>query len=178
MRIGQRRRAHSLFGSFVGDAGDVDKDGTPDLVLGDPSVSERVLARFWVASGKTGATLRSVTLPNDAPLPPTGRVVFVRVHGSANFDGDSTPDMLVSTQPYPRDMEGAVFLVSGKTAEIPLRRVPMRGSFGTDWAQLVGDFDHDEITDFGTLEFDAVYDRPSSCSFIRELPERFSGVVR
>lgn len=142
------------FGNVVGEAGDVDGDHVPDVVVGDTDFeSEKIFARFWIISGSTGAVLCSFALPNDHPLPGE-HGSSLRVHGGVDVDKDGVPDLLIAAQPYTRWLQGSVFLVSGKSGSI-LCAIAAWGSQGnTDWARFVEDIDGDGIPDVGVLDLD------------------------
>jgi hypothetical protein len=60
---------HDLFGASVDSAGDVDRDGVPDLWVGDPSLygpTGRALGKAWCVSGKDGSTLLRIDAPAGA----------------------------------------------------------------------------------------------------------------
>src|SRR5262245_49518994 len=100
--------AHSTFGCIVGAAGDIDLDGTPDIVVGENGFG---LPEFWIVSGKDGSTLRHFKLGVDTS-------VGARVEGGVDVDGDGVPDLLIAAQPYGRNTTGTLHLVSGKTCRV------------------------------------------------------------
>jgi hypothetical protein len=143
------------FGNVVGEAGDIDGDHVPDVVVGDTDFeSEKMLARFWILSGATGAVLRSIPLSSAQPVA-EGNGASFRVHGGADVDRDGIPDLLIARQPFQRWGEGCVFLASAKTGSI-LRTIATRGSRSDngDWARFVEDLDGDGVPDVGVLELD------------------------
>ena len=142
------------FGNVVGEVGDVDGDHVPDIVVGDTDFeSDKILARFWILSGSTGAVLCSFALPNEHPVPGE-HGGSIRVHGGVDVDKDGVPDLLIAAQPYTRWLQGSVFLVSGKSGSI-LCAIAAWGSQGdTDWARFVEDIDGDGIPDVGVLDLD------------------------
>jgi hypothetical protein len=142
------------FGNVVGEAGDVDGDRVPDVVVGDTDFESEILGRFWILSGATGAVLHSIALPSAQPCV-EGYGCSFRVHGGSDVDRDGVPDLLIAAQPRESWGEGCVFLVSGKTGSI-LRTIATRGarSENGDWARFVEDLDGDGVPDVGVLELD------------------------
>ena len=138
-------RGFQYFGSIVGRAGDVDLDGTPDIVLGDSGFEEdAVLPAVWIVSGKDGSVLRSARFP-------TQRYPQIVVEGDADIDGDRVPDLLVAFQGRGAD-SNAIYLLSGRTGEI-LHRIEgcERGPCSTEWVHFVGDRDRDGLPDVAVL---------------------------
>jgi hypothetical protein len=154
-QIAANQDGYPNFGNVVGEVGDVDGDHVPDIVVGDTGFeSEKILARFWIVSGATGAVLCAFPLPSELRVP-EGYGCELRVHGGADVDKDGVPDLLIAAQPGMYWSEGYVFLVSGKSGSI-LCTIRTRGarSPNGDWARFVEDLDGDGIRDIGVLELD------------------------
>jgi len=103
------------FGWSVADAGDLDKDGASDILVGAPySAGEKtpVQGRVYAFSGKTGKLLLTM---ND-PRPHPGAVFGWRVVAAGDTNKDGIPDILVGA-PY-KDIadiraQGEAFVFSG-----------------------------------------------------------------
>jgi hypothetical protein len=157
----------------VGKACDVNGDGIPDLLLGDPGwEQEKIVPAFWIVSGKDGSVLHTFTLPEEQSSH------FV-VDGGVDLDADGVPDLVIAAHPLSRERKngGGLYFVSGKSGTT-LHRTPIPGSWGGgDWARLVSDVDQDGISDVGVLDTDSsknsallsVYSGRSGAS-IYELP--------
>jgi hypothetical protein len=134
------------FGSIAGRAGDVDGDGIPDLLVGDPG-DDRAGERpsVWVLSGMDGTVLRVAHPPSDAER-------AYSVEGGVDVDGDYVPDFLVASHSYRNALESEVDIVSGKTGSI-VRSIATGGSaWGPgSWARLVADADSDGRPDVAVL---------------------------
>lgn len=108
----------SLLGNGVEAAGDVDRDGIPDVIAGAPGIG-----KAYVLSGKDGAVLRTFSAH-------TGDEGFgTKTVGIGDFDGDGIPELAVGA-PSPADASpgkpiypGYVYVYSGKTGKL-LWRLP------------------------------------------------------
>ena len=82
------------FGGAVGGAGDVDGDGTADVLVGAPAADVDAMPRAGVAavfSGASGELLRVLS----ATEPESGGGFGAAVLRADDLDGDGTPDVLV-----------------------------------------------------------------------------------
>ena len=134
------------FGAVVAAAGDVDGDGRPDLLAGDPGavVSRRRAGRAWVLSGADGAVLHTLEAPG-----PGGRF-GAALAGLGDVDGDDVPDLAVGA---PADGAagfdaGQLVVFSGATGEalLSLRGSGASQGLGAAAADL-GDIDGDGRAD-------------------------------
>lgn len=138
------------FGASIASAGDVDRDGRDDFVVGVPDArSGRTHAgELRVFSGATGLPILVCKSPVPDALDNLGQAVL----GPGDLDGDGVPD-LVGGSPYTRrDLTGyapgAVFAFSGRTGGLLWRHD------GTELGQSLGgalarihDLDHDGAPD-------------------------------
>ena len=108
------------FGWSLSAAGDVNKDGIPDIVIGAPYTTvgqNTVQGQAYVFSGKDDALL--LTLDN--PQPMAGGVFGWRMTSVGDQDKDGVPDLLVGA-PY-QDVnkvisQGAAYVFSGATGKL------------------------------------------------------------
>ena len=153
-RTGALIRAHlgasvpEYFGQSVAGAGDVDRDGFDDVIVGGPSamVGGSPRGRAVVYSGRTGAALWTLngTSLNDR--------FGSSVAGGGDADRDGWPDLLVGA---PDDDDngsnsGTLRLVSGRTGTL-IRTLVGSVRFGTACA-FVGDLDGDGHSDLAGSE--------------------------
>jgi len=103
------------FGWSVANAGDMDRDGTPDMLVGAPytTVGERtVQGRVYAFSGRDGQLLRAF----DDPDPREGEVFGWCVASIGDLNKDGVPDVLIGA-PYkdigPHPAQGMAFAFSG-----------------------------------------------------------------
>lgn len=100
-------------GIDVAAAGDVDRDGTPDYVIGAPGATPNgtLSGSAYVFSGRTGGLLHRFDGPTSYSH--FGSVVS----GAGDLDGDGHDDLIVSA-PVHRDSRGAVYAYSGRTGSV------------------------------------------------------------
>lgn len=108
------------FGWSLAAAGDVNKDGMPDLMIGAPytTVGENtVQGRVFVFSGKDDALLLTL----DTPQPTAGGVFGWRMASVGDQDKDGVTDFLVGA-PYQNVnnviSQGAAYVLSGATGKL------------------------------------------------------------
>ena len=108
------------FGWSLSAAGDINKDGLSDIVVGAPYTTvgqNTVQGRVYVFSGKDDALLLTV----DNPQPTAGGVFGWRMTSVGDQDKDGVPDFLVGA-PY-QDVnkviaQGAAYVFSGATGKL------------------------------------------------------------
>jgi hypothetical protein len=121
------------FGWSLSTAGDVNKDGIPDLVVGAPysTVGQNaVQGQAYVFSGKDSALLLTL----DTPQPTAGGVFGWRVTSVGDQDKDGVPDLLIGA-PY-QDVnkvpsQGAAYVLSGATGKLLF---PLKNPFPRPYA--------------------------------------------
>ncbi|HNB52421.1 MAG TPA: integrin alpha, partial [Anaerolineales bacterium] len=87
---------NAFLGSGVGNVGDLNGDGRPELVAGAYGVSTRgnpAKGRAYVYDGATGTVLLTLSPPTNSPLSRFGEF-FTSAAGDVNADG--TPDIFVA----------------------------------------------------------------------------------
>jgi hypothetical protein len=141
------------FGEVVASAGDVDRDGVPDLAIGDPGLAnEGDRPRVWIVSGRDYRTIRTFPLrPSDAD----SQAMF-RIEGGHDVNGDNVPDLLVAMAPFSSKLCRVVSILSGADGS-PLCTIdspnPLRSE--GNWAQFTADYDGDGVDDIAVNSLDA-----------------------
>ena len=94
-----------LFGAALANAGDLDSDGVPDLIVGAPGESGYAWTGYvQVLSGRTGSVIRTFT----------GGAAWLfgyAVAGAGDVNLDGVPDILIGA-PGHENRSGSVFLYS------------------------------------------------------------------
>lgn len=137
------------FGSAVVSAGDVDRDGRPDLLIGAPNQPGGGAA--FVYSGRTYELLYRIA-------PPDGTHTFGLGTGSTrDLDGDRIPDLVVGGG-------GTAYVFSGRDGRrlflLPPPAAPRQ--FGTFFLAGVGDVNRDRVPDVYGADYAAGGNGPSS----------------
>jgi hypothetical protein len=137
------------FGHSIAAAGDVDSDGTPDVLVGSSTfwppaqvVNPVVPGYVQLISGASGAILQQFD-------PPANVESFgYAVAGTSDIDGDGVGDVLIGAPGHPSGDVGYVYVHSAATGE-RIRRdgVANTTNFGFALAVL-GDLDLDGIDDY------------------------------
>ena len=102
------------FGFAVTPAGDVDGDGTPDILVGAPGPHD-LLGHAYLISGRTGSILRTYTGSSN------GDQFGWSVANPGDVDGDGIPDQAIgapSAAPGGRVDAGSAYLFSGATGAL------------------------------------------------------------
>jgi hypothetical protein len=133
------------FGFSVWTAGDVDKDGRSDVMVGAPgsdALGDKS-GRAYVFSGATGATL--FTLTGQA----AGDLLGTAVAGLPDLDGDGYPDLAVGARNAGPSQRGRVYIYSGKTGNFVRQFEPdaSGGELGGFFVSSAGDVDKDGVPD-------------------------------
>jgi hypothetical protein len=100
--------AGALFGAAVANAGDLNKDGVTDIVVGAPGK-----AQVFVFDGKTGEELYLIESPTFDTMPSFGAAVA----GGQDFNKDGRPDIVVGA-PLQAGNRGAVYIFNGPTGDL------------------------------------------------------------
>jgi len=159
-------------GSSVAAAGDIDRDGTPDILVGVPhhvSVAEadeeelNSAGRAFVFSGATGGVLLTL----DDPTPEEQAKLGFAVAGLGDVNSDGVPDLLVGAPD--KDTQGGLansgiaYVFSGSNGSLIRSLNPPSQEGGSRFGAAVanaGDIDHDGVTD-------ALIGAPGrSCAFV------------
>lgn len=132
-------------GSFVAGAGDVNKDGIDDLIVGAKAANGRAGAGYIVFGSSTGfdAHLDIGTLDGSNGFAIPGIVANSRtgysVAGDGDINGDGIDDFLISS-PYARNPAGRTYVVFGVNPDAPVARSDSGAGFETvyDFAFTTG----------------------------------------
>ncbi|HXG20398.1 MAG TPA: integrin alpha [Methylomirabilota bacterium] len=141
---------YAAFGFAVSGAGDVNNDGTPDLLIGafgyggTGDLGYGGSGRAFVFSGKDGKVLHTL----QAPQPQIGAGFGWSVSSLGDQTGDGVPDLLIGA--FGQDGEGKAFVFDGFTGKL-VRTVsspesPSGAAFGWSVANA-GDLNKDGVSD-------------------------------
>jgi hypothetical protein len=145
--------AGSAFGWVVNGAGDVNKDGTPDFLVGAPykdAGGNRSQGNVFMFSGVDGKLLYTLTTPTAHPH--AGFGLFIASAGDLN--GDEAPELMIGAPFQQVDafgLQGQLFIFNGRdgrhlfTFNDPY---PSQGAFFGASAASPGDLDGDGIPEF------------------------------
>jgi hypothetical protein len=133
------------FGFSVWTAGDIDKDGRSDVIVGAPGSDAQgdKSGRAYVFSGATGATLFAFTGLA------AGDLFGTAVAGLADLDADGYPDLAIGARNAGPSQRGRVYVYSGKAGHLirQFEADPSGGELGGFFVSSAGDVDKDGIND-------------------------------
>jgi hypothetical protein len=146
------RAAGDQFGAAVGAAGDVDRDGRADVLVGAPcadSTGGVDAGRAYVLSGATGAVLRTY----DGAAPGDG--FGWGAAGTGDVDGDRRPDYVVGAKDAGDGDRGVAYVYSGRRGRLlhELRGDPRSVDLGWFFVAGAGDVDADGHADVYVGDF-------------------------
>lgn len=114
------------FGFAVANAGDLNRDGVSDILVGAPGRSE-----VFAFSGGTGQLLFSILSPLPERIPSFGYALA----GGKDLDGDGIPDFVIGAPLFNRS-QGAAYVFNGRDGTL-LRKLPFpRETFARSGASL------------------------------------------
>lgn len=132
-----------FFGASVAGAGDINRDGYPDILIGDFLDRQAGVhtGRVFLKSGKDGSSLWEFSC-----LDTESARCGYSLAGQCDFDGDETPDFLIGADFY--GQTGGVFAVSGARLEVlwSLTGPQIGSQFGSS-VSCQGDADGDGLDD-------------------------------
>ncbi|MCH8028166.1 MAG: FG-GAP repeat protein [candidate division Zixibacteria bacterium] len=131
------------FGTSVSSAGDINKDGYNDVIIGAPGYRTTDLpsvGRAYVYSGMDGSNLYTFTGTGFS------EELGYRVASAGDIDGDSYDDLLIGTDSWMPN--GRAYLISGKTGEL------IKTYHGTSDNQILGQ----AISAAGDINNDGIMD--------------------
>jgi len=139
------------FGYTSDDAGDIDGDGTPDIVTGAPFRDTAVgdlVGRLYIVSGADGSAIRTIDSPNAVTLGGFGRWAA----GLGDVTGDGVPDVATGAngEPDQGTYLGRAYVISGATGEAVVElQSPDEQLFGFfgELVEAVPDLDGDGLDD-------------------------------
>lgn len=130
----------AAFGFAVASPGDVNKDGTPDFLIGAFAQSES--GKAFVFNGKDGKLLYTV----HPPQPQAGAGFGWSVSPLGDLNGDGTPDFGVGA--FAQEGNGRVFICSGKDGKVFRTLTPPAGSATFGWSLAsIPDLNKDGLAD-------------------------------
>ena len=132
----------AAFACAVASAGDVNQDGTTDLLIG--AFGQEKSGRAYVLSGKQGEHLLTLA----PPQPQAGAGFGWSVAGLGDITGDGVPELVVGA--YSQDGEGRAFVYSGQDGTLVYTLAPAtdQGDSAFGWfVDSAGDIDQDGVAD-------------------------------
>src|SRR6476646_967539 len=133
------------FGAAVSGAGDLNRDGHGDLLVGAPGNGNPGTApgRVYVISGRTFHVMRVLSAGH------LGDSFGAGTAGTGDLNGDGVPDMVIGANRAGPNRGGAAYVYSGKTGARLFRIPGERGSveFGRFFVAGVGDTNGDGVPD-------------------------------
>jgi FG-GAP repeat protein/VCBS repeat protein len=132
--------AFAAFGFSVAAAGDVNKDGTPDLLIG--AFGQDGGGKVFIFSGKEGTLLRTL----QAPQRQVGAGFGWAVASLGDLTGDGVPEVVVGA--FAQDGDGKAYVFEGQQGKLlyTLAPPPTAGNSAFGWSVARGgDLNHDGI---------------------------------
>ena len=148
------REPGETFGAAVASAGDVNRDGRADLLIGAPGGLQGTdrTGEAYIFSGRTGALVR--VLATGA----AGDRFGAATDWTADINGDHIPDQIVGAPDAASGQAGAAYVFSGRNGR--LLRTLAAGPSGVDlgWFFVagIGDVNGDRVPDIYAGDFDDV----------------------
>ena len=142
--------AGDFFGWAVSSAGDVDRDGGPDILVGASALANPARPGLaYVYSGRTYGLIRRLT--GDV----AGDQFGSGVGWMPDVNNDGVPDQIVGARDAGDGDRGKVYVYSGKTGErlYPVNATAQGGQFGSFFVAGLGDVNHDGIPDFYASDY-------------------------
>jgi len=106
--------AGAAFGSAVANAGDIDKDGVTDILIGAPGEG-----KAYVFSGKTTNLIFTIVSPFAETLHSFG----LTVAGGKDFNHDGKPDLVIGS-PLQEGLRGAAYIFNGSEGTLQRTLLP------------------------------------------------------
>lgn len=134
--------SYAAFGYAVAAAGDVNTDGTPDLLIG--AFGQDGSGKAFLFSGTDGQLLHTFR----APQPQLGAGFGWSVASGGDLNGDGVPDLIIGA--FAQDGEGKVYVFDGHTGKLFRTLVPPQpsGSSAFGWSvAAAGDLTHDGLSE-------------------------------
>jgi hypothetical protein len=141
--LGTEAYKGTAFGFAVATAGDVNADGTPDLLIGAFGQDDNGKAFFF--NGKDGTLLHTF----QAPQPQLGGGFGFAVASLGDLTGDGVPEVLIGA--FAQDGDGRAYVFDGHTGTLLYTVAPPQSAGNSEFGWSVaaaGDLDHDGLCDF------------------------------
>lgn len=140
----------AAFGFSLAGAGDINRDGVPDLLIGafayggTGALGYGATGRAFVFSGKDGKLIHTL----QAPQLQVGAGFGWSVSSLGDLTGDSVPELLIGA--FGQDGEGKVFIFNGQSGKLVHTLAPPQPPSGAAFGWSVadaGDLDKDGVSD-------------------------------
>ncbi|HEU4448454.1 MAG TPA: FG-GAP-like repeat-containing protein [Gaiellaceae bacterium] len=151
LRTFSRGRAGDSFGAAVAGAGDVNRDGHADVLVGAPGNDGGGVdsGRAYVFSGRTGKLLRKLDAGDE------GDLFGSATDWSSDLDGDGRPELIVGAQDADPEERGKAYVFSGRNGRL-LFTFPAPASgveLGSFFVAGPGDVDGDGTPDVYAADY-------------------------